>query len=120
VLAAYREQCSFCRFRHAELLDAAHITPDSDEMGEPLVINGLALCKFHHAAFDRGFLGVRPDHVLEVRQDLLDELDGPTLVHGLQRLHGKTIHIPKKKTLQPAEDRLAHRYKLFLEAGRAA
>ncbi|MDX1578202.1 MAG: HNH endonuclease, partial [Gemmatimonadota bacterium] len=30
VLAAYRSECSFCRFRHEELLDAAHILPDSE------------------------------------------------------------------------------------------
>lgn len=29
----------------------------------------LALCKLHHAAFDRYFLGVRPDYVLQVRPD---------------------------------------------------
>ncbi len=59
VLDAYRHQCAFCRFRHAELLDAAHIVPDADQ-GEPTVRNGLALCKLHHAAFDRYFVGVAP------------------------------------------------------------
>jgi len=39
--------------RRQELLDAAHITPDSDAEGEPVVSNGVALCKLHHAAFDR-------------------------------------------------------------------
>ena len=87
VLAAYRQQCAFCRFRHAELLDAAHMLPDTDE-GEPVVANGLALCKLHHAAFDRYFLGVRPDYIVQVRDDLLGETDGPTLVHGIQALHG--------------------------------
>lgn len=50
VLRAYREQCSICRLRHADLLDAAHITPDSAEAGEPIISNGLSLCKIHHAA----------------------------------------------------------------------
>ncbi len=83
VLAAYRQQCAFCRFRHAELLDAAHMLPDTDE-GEPVVANGLALCKLHHAAFDRYFLGVRPDYIVQVRDDLLGETNCPTLVHGIQ------------------------------------
>ena len=30
VLQAYGHQCAFCQLRHAELLDAAHITPDRD------------------------------------------------------------------------------------------
>ena len=35
VLDAYRHQCAFCRFRHAELLDAAHIVPDADGGSRP-------------------------------------------------------------------------------------
>ena len=55
VLRAYRSQCALCRLRHHELLDAAHIVPDS-EAGPPSVPNGLALCKLHHAAFDKMFV----------------------------------------------------------------
>ncbi|MBI2994399.1 MAG: HNH endonuclease [Gammaproteobacteria bacterium] len=51
VLEAYRRQCAFCRLRHEELLDAAHIVPDTEPRGEPVVRNGLALCTLHHAAF---------------------------------------------------------------------
>ena len=43
-------RCALCRLRHQELLDAAHITPDSEAEGEPLVSNGVVLCKLHHAA----------------------------------------------------------------------
>jgi len=50
VLTAYRTRCAVCRLRHAELLDAAHILPDRHPKGEPVVPNGLALCKIHHAA----------------------------------------------------------------------
>ena len=37
-------RCALCRLRHQELLDAAHITPDSEAEGEPLVsrVAGLA------------------------------------------------------------------------------
>lgn len=40
VLLAYKELCAICRLRHAELLDAAHIIPDVDPLGEPRVSNG--------------------------------------------------------------------------------
>ena len=53
--------------RHHELLEAAHIVADSDPEGEPVVSNGLALCKLHHAAFDANILGVHPDYRVEVR-----------------------------------------------------
>ena len=46
VLTAYRNQCSLCRLRHIELLDAAHIIGDLEEHGDPIVQNGLSLCKF--------------------------------------------------------------------------
>ncbi|NOY98759.1 MAG: HNH endonuclease, partial [Chloroflexi bacterium] len=45
VLNAYKSQCAFCRLRHRELLDAAHIIPDNLPEGISTVNNGLALCK---------------------------------------------------------------------------
>lgn len=120
VLEAYRHQCSFCRFRHEELLDAAHIIPDSELEGVPSVRNGLSLCKLHHAAYDRGFLGVSPDYVVEVRPDLLKEEDGPTLVHSIQSLHGSPLVLPRRPDDHPARDRLAERYERFLREPRAS
>ena len=38
--------------------------------------NGLALCKLHHAAFDTDLLGIRPDLVIEVRDEVLLEQTG--------------------------------------------
>lgn len=38
VLRAYRHQCALCRLGHNELLDAAHIIPDSEAGGEPDVL----------------------------------------------------------------------------------
>lgn len=64
VIRAYHDRCALCRLHHLSLLDAAHITPDSDPEGEPLVSNGLALCKLHHAAFDAFFFAVRPDYTI--------------------------------------------------------
>jgi putative restriction endonuclease len=115
VLAAYRHQCALCRLKHEELLDAAHIVPDADPEGEPVVSNGLALCRLHHTAFDRFFIGVRPDYVIEVRRDLLEEEDGPTLKHAIQGLHGHRISVPRREELKPAADLLLQRYELFRE-----
>jgi putative restriction endonuclease len=120
VLAAYRRECAFCRFRHEELLDAAHIIADADPMGEPHVSNGLALCRLHHAAFDRYFVGVRPDLRIEVRQDLLSETDGPTLVHGIQSLHGTIISVPRFATHRPDTERLEQRFAEFVRREKAS
>jgi putative restriction endonuclease len=94
VIDAYHQQCALCKLRHKELLDAAHIVADSEPDGEPVVSNGLALCKLHHAAFDRFFLSVRPDFTIEIRPDVLQETDGPMLRHGLQGMHRQKIVLP--------------------------
>jgi putative restriction endonuclease len=116
VLAAYRRTCSLCQLRHEELLDAAHIIPDGQPRGEPVVPNGIALCKLHHAAFDNNIIGIRPDLVIEIRQDVLDETDGPMLRHGLQGLHGAIVTVPREHRLRPALDRLEERYEQFQRA----
>ena len=116
VLNAYRDQCSFCRLRHRELLDAAHIIPDSDEMGEPIINNGLSLCKIHHAAFDRSFIGVSPDYKIFVRNDLLEEHDGPMLKYGIQEMHGRNIILPNRKSELPDREMLAQRFDEFMRA----
>ena len=116
VLRAYRSRCAVCRLRHHELLDAAHIVPDS-EAGAPRVPNGLALCKLHHAAFDKLFVGVRPDGVIEVRRDILEEEDGPMLLHGLKRLHQTRLHAPRRIADRPDPDLLEIRYARFVAAG---
>lgn len=120
VLEAYKRQCAFCRLRHEELLEAAHIIPDREPAGAPLVPNGLALCALHHAAFDRYFLGLRPDLVLEVRADILGESDGPTLVHAIQALHGTRIIVPSRRELRPAQELVEIRYQRFRDAQSAA
>jgi putative restriction endonuclease len=118
VMHAYAESCAVCRLRHVELLDAAHILPDSHPLGAPVVPNGLAMCKLHHAAFDRNIIGIRPDLVLDVRQDILDEVDGPMLRHGLQGLHGDRLAVvPRKTDLRPNQAFLAERYDAFRAAG---
>jgi putative restriction endonuclease len=117
VLNAYRETCAICRLHHRELLEAAHIVPDGHPHGDPIVPNGLALCKLHHAAFDAYLVGVRPDCVIEVRRDILDETDGPMLRHGLQEIAGKVIHLPRDQRLRPRTDLLEERYALFKKAG---
>ncbi|MFC1495332.1 HNH endonuclease [Thermodesulfobacteriota bacterium] len=116
VLQAYHEQCAFCRLRHIELLDAAHIIPDGEPGGEPVVNNGLSLCKLHHAAFDKFLLGVRPDYIIEVRKDILKEHDGPMLLHGLQDLHQKMIVLPHSVNHRPNSERLEKRYERFRAA----
>jgi putative restriction endonuclease len=113
VLRAYQSQCALCRLRHPPLLDAAHILPDNHHRGEPVVPNGLAMCKIHHAAYDANIIGIRPDCVVEVRNDILTEIDGPMLRHGLQEMHGTTILLPRSRNDRPDPTRLGERWEQF-------
>jgi putative restriction endonuclease len=117
VLSAYRSQCVFFRLRHRELLDAAHIIPDNLPESKPTVNNGLALCKLHHAAFDSFMLGVTPDYVIQVRNDILEEEDGPVLQHGLKGLNNSSLTLPTSRTQWPSQDALAWRYEKFTRVG---
>jgi putative restriction endonuclease len=116
VLAAYKSHCAFCNLRHAELLDAAHIIPDSEPQGTPTVENGLALCKIHHSAFDQFIIGVTPDYQIKIRNDLLEEIDGPMLRYGFQQLHDQNLILPKSKKAWPDREKLDWRHQRFLQA----
>lgn len=119
VLTAYGTRCALCRLRHGALLDAAHIIPDTEPGGDPEVSNGLSLCKIHHAAFDLNYLGITPKFKIEVRQELLDEVDGPMLQHGIKAMHGEKILLPTTRQHRPSPERLETRFEKFLQASRA-
>ena len=119
VLRAYTEHCTVCHLRHVELLEAAHILPDTHPRGEAVVPNGLALCKLHHAAFDANILGIRPDYTVDLRLDVLEEIDGPMLKHGLQGFQGKRLRVvPSAAHLKPNRAFLEERYSLFRSGAR--
>jgi putative restriction endonuclease len=116
VLDAYRSQCAFCRLKHRELLDAAHIIPDNLPESRPTIANGISLCKLHHAAYDNFMIGVSPDYVIHVREDILEEEDGPVLQHGLQGLHKTSLILPSSKSHYPSREALEWRYSRFVRA----
>ncbi|MBE0674253.1 MAG: hypothetical protein IH591_06295, partial [Bacteroidales bacterium] len=78
-----------CRLKHTELLDAA---------------------------FDHNIIGINPDYEVLVRQDVLDEIDGPMLKYGLQSLNHNRLIPPRHREEWPDKDRLDHRFKEFLKA----
>ena len=116
VLTAYRSACALCNLRHENLLDAAHIKEDSDG-GEPVVPNGVAMCAIHHRAFDGNVIGIRPDYVIEVRDDVMEEQDGPTLEFALQGVNGAQLRRPERRAAWPDVGLLEERYERFRAAG---
>jgi putative restriction endonuclease len=94
-------------------LDAAHITPDSDETSSASVTNGLSLCKIHHTAYDINIVGIDPDYTVHVRPDILAEKDGPMLEHGIKEMDKAKLWVPSALGHKPDPARLENRFLAF-------
>jgi len=71
VLRAYAYQCAMCGFdgrlgRNPVAIEAAHARWHSQDGPDDLA-NAVALCSLHHALFDCGVLGLRPDLQITVK-----------------------------------------------------
>ncbi|MDM0015090.1 HNH endonuclease [Variovorax sp. J22P168] len=114
VIAAYRGRCALSGLPEALLLDAAHIISDGHEdLGQPVVPNGIPLSKIHHAAFDAHLIGIDPSFKVHVSERLRAQNDGP-LLEALKRLHLGQLHLPQRTRDRPDRDRLAMRFESFL------
>lgn len=117
IMLAYEQRCTVCTLKHGKLLDAAHIIGDDKPHGVASVDNGLSLCKIHHAAYDANLLGISPDYVVRINSELMDEVDGPMLQHGLKEMDGRGLTLPRRRSDRPSKDRLAERFDEFKAAG---
>ena len=113
VISAYETKCAICTLAHGQLLDAAHITPDRDTDSSTSVTNGLSLCKIHHTAYDINIIGIDPDYKVHIRDDILQEVDGPMLEHGIKEMDMRSLWVPPAKSKQPDRERLADRFTVF-------
>ena len=117
VLAAYGDRCAISNLPGHRLIDAAHIVADGhEELGQPVIRNGIALSKIHHAAFDANLIGIDPDGRVHVSERLLAMHDGPVLEQGLKAFAGRLIRPPRREVDRPDRDRLAQRFEEFRRA----
>lgn len=56
---------------------------------------------------------MRPDYVVQVRDDVLLEVDGPMLKHGIQAVHDLPLVLPTRVADLPDRDLLARRFAVF-------
>ena len=113
VLDAYHNRCSICQLRERPLLDGAHLVPDREDLGEPVVSNGLALCAIHHRALDRAMIGVTPEltiHVFRERMSFPD--DEPAEI--LTAYHGGSLSVPTVASDRPSPDLVQWRWEQAL------
>lgn len=113
VLSAYAHKCAMSSIPVPELLEAAHIIPDSHEEGVPEVQNGICLSRIHHRAFDSNLMGIDPDYKIRVSQRMMAIEDGPILEMGIKSLDGQSLVLPKDKALWPDPRLLEKRFLAF-------
>ncbi len=82
VLGAYKHRCAACGVQ-LELVDAAHIIPVVASSSTDETKNGIALCKLHHAAFDRNLMSFDEQYKIEISDSEIDRLSTGNLVGGL-------------------------------------
>lgn len=116
VIHAYQERCAICRLPFTELLEAAHIRPDS-QGGSTKISNGMSLCKIHHGAYDANIIGISADYKIHVKESVLATFDGPTLQHSIKEMDGENLRqIPDEASSRPDKELLAERFEKFLKA----
>lgn len=104
VLAAYGNQCAFCRVQLG-LLDAAHIIPVAAPNSTDEVTNGISLCKLHHYAYDSNLISFNAAYGIELSQFKLGELTANNLVGGLHAFRRgllPTVHLPSRAIHHPS------------------
>lgn len=58
-----------------------------------------------------------PDYIIQVREDILEEEDGPVLQHGLKGLRKSKLILPSSKSHYPSREALEWRNSRFAKAG---
>jgi putative restriction endonuclease len=84
VLGAYNYRCSMCGLQ-LELVEAAHIIPVPIPTSTDETKNGIALCKLHHAAYDRNLISFDKDYRIEVSETEAKRLTESDKAHGLRK-----------------------------------
>ena len=116
----YEYYCAVCGFRlrllescHYEV-EAAHIVPKhKNGVDDPR--NGIALCKTHHWAFDKGIISVRPDDLTVITASYLEDQKNDTSIQQILQLRGRPIRSVKNKDYAPAAKALEwHNQHIFL------
>jgi putative restriction endonuclease len=87
-----------------------------EQLGQPIVSNGLPLTKLHHAAFDAHLIGIDQDYRIHVSDRLLEIDDGLFLELGLKGIVGQVIELPRRREDCPDSDRLAVPFEQFGKA----
>jgi putative restriction endonuclease len=115
VISLYDQRCAFCGLRiissdSQNIVDGAHIKPFS-EFRDDRFDNGLALCKNHHWAFDRGWFSISDAYQILIPRDRFTE-ESPQDTRPMHNFNGEPIFLPNQEAHHPRLEALAwHRQK---------
>lgn len=90
-----------------ELIDAAHIIPVAATVSTDETTNGIALCKLHHAAFDRNLVSFNENYKIEISEKETESLIDKNLAGGLKEFKRNlkaAILLPADKRDYPNRD----------------
>jgi putative restriction endonuclease len=118
VLDSYERQCAICgqsiRLGDALIgIDACHVKP-IQHFGDDNVTNGIALCKIHHWALDRGAISISEDRSLLISP----KLNGSRINEYFHAFADKSIFVPRNNALHLNEDNVSYHRKYVFEGGR--
>jgi putative restriction endonuclease len=104
ITSLYEHRCAFCKLKivsrdNQNIVDGAHIKPFA-EFRDDRFDNGLALCKNHHWAFDRGWFSIGDRYELIVAGDRILEEPSPG-ARSMHDFHGESIFLPAQPGNQP-------------------
>lgn len=104
IVSLYSQHCAFCRLKivsqdSQNIVDGSHIKPFA-EFHDDRFDNGIALCKNHHWAFDRGWFGISDDYRVIIPHDRFHEESSPGM-RSLQDFNDETILLPIQEIYNP-------------------
>jgi putative restriction endonuclease len=117
VLDSYERQCAICgqsiRLGDALIgIDACHVKP-IQHFGDDHITNGIALCKIHHWALDRGAISISEERSLLISP----KLNGSRINEYFHEFADKSIFIPRYNALHLNEDNVSYHRKYVFEGG---
>jgi predicted restriction endonuclease len=118
VLESYERQCAICgqsiRLGDALIgIDACHVKP-IQHFGDDHVTNGIALCKIHHWALDRGAISISEERSILISP----KLNGSRINEYFYEFADKSIFIPRNNALHLNEDNVSYHRRYVFEGGR--
>lgn len=115
VLDSYERQCAICNqsIRLGDALigiDACHVKP-IQHFGDDYVTNGIALCKIHHWALDRGAISISENRDLLISP----KLNGSRINEYFHEFAQKPIFLPRNSSFHLNEENVSYHRKYIFE-----